>query len=68
MIYYKIPEKYDNCNIYKNGRFTTCVIKNELFTEKECTRLGINKNVLIRIEVSKKRIFWFFGSRYESNI
>ena len=73
MIYYRVKPEFDNCNKDKNfGIF----IGNELYTEKELIKVkrryyNYYKTVLNfdrifeRVEISKRRIYWFFGARFE---
>lgn len=65
MQYFKVPLKYDNVNVYKNGKLSACLVGNELLTEKECKKLGINPSALIPTEISRKKVCWVFGARFE---
>lgn len=63
MIYYKaIKEAHD----YFTGNTT---IKNELLTQKERdTKFRyLSDYVFEKVEISKKKIFWNFGTRFEKN-
>jgi len=61
MTYYKVPVKLDQKRL-KNGWF---LVANELLTEKEACRRGVNTEKLNRIEISRRKIYWFFGVRFE---
>lgn len=65
MQYYQVPEKLKGKFVYKpkGGIFT--FVENELLTAKECLRYGIPTRVLQPVEVSRKKIYWFFGTRFE---
>lgn len=65
MQYFKVPQKYDNVNVYKNRKLSVCLVGGELFTEKECKRLGVNPSALIPTEISRKKVCWTFGARFE---
>ena len=43
------------------------LVKDELFTEKEVARFGIQKKHLRRVECSRKNVGWFFGARLPAN-
>jgi hypothetical protein len=66
MQYFRVPEKFGGCQIYnrKNNQYYT-LVKNELYTQKECIKLGINSKVLDPVTVSKKNIYFFFGARFQ---
>lgn len=65
MQYFKVPQKYYNVNVYKNRKLSACLVGGELFTEKECKRLGINPSALIPTEISRKKVCWTFGACFE---
>lgn len=70
MKYFKVPSNLDNKPIYKikNGKKINSglfLIGNELLTDNECKKLGVNTDVLIPVEISKKNIYFFFGARFE---
>jgi hypothetical protein len=53
----------------RNSKDSTTFVANELYTEKELVRIGvnvINRIGLSPVEVSKARVYWFFGARFES--
>lgn len=63
MLYYKIPEEYDNKYIGSH-----MLVGSELYTHKELQKLGIFdavKKIAVPLEISKRRIYWLFGARFE---
>jgi hypothetical protein len=42
------------------------IVKNELFTKKEVEKYKIPTKILIPVEISKKRVYFFFGARFEA--
>lgn len=68
MIYYRVPPGLDQRAIIGPGLYAgppkRFLIKNELYTEKECKRYGITLDGLERIEIPKSKIYWFFGARF----
>ena len=69
MTYYKVPPKFDGRAVIGKGLYSGTpkrfLIENELYTEKECDKYGISLNGLEVVNVSRKRIYWFFGARFE---
>ena len=73
MKYYKVKKQYDNYQ--KNSDFDIFV-QNELYTEKEFEKVKNeyigNKDKLLKmfdiVEVSKRKIYWLFGARFEMEI
>lgn len=61
MTYYRVLPKYDNKR-YNSSDF---VIANELYTEKEMEKYGIPYKYTEKINHSKKRVYFFFGARFE---
>jgi hypothetical protein len=39
-------------------------VANELYTEKEAENLGINPALCDRVEISRKKTYFFFGCRF----
>ena len=64
MLYYKVKPQYDNC--YKNPKIHdgNIYVANELCTEKEVQKQNLNRSFLEPVEVSKKKVYWFFGARF----
>lgn len=69
MLYYRVREEYDNMTVLTdiNGRrFTTFhIIGGELLTERERERYGVPVYMCDAVEISKRRIYWCFGARFE---
>jgi len=42
------------------------IVKNELFTKKEIEKYKIPTKILVPVEISKKRVYFFFGARFEA--
>lgn len=61
--YYKVPESLEGRCVNNKGHFFE-LVKDELLTEKECTKLGINVKLLEPIKLSSKKTYWFFGARF----
>ena len=60
MKYYKVKNEYDQHSV--NGcRF---LVKNELYTEKEKSRLGIPDKCVDEVNVSRWNVYWNFGARF----
>ena len=59
MIYYRTTEYKGNFpKIY-------AIVKGELFTEKEVKKYNIPEKILEKVEISRKKIYYFFGARLE---
>ena len=69
MKYYRVPQGLDNRAIVGPGlycgKITRFLTARELYTEKECIKYGITFDGLELVEISKSRIFWIFGARFE---
>ena len=61
MKYFMVKSEYDNTK-RKDG---SILVANELYTQKEIERFGINSNVVEEVEVSKNKVYFFFGARFE---
>lgn len=61
MRYYRV---HKDGQMYSNGKYHT-LVKDELYTENEVNKYGLNIHRLQPIEVSKKKTYWFFGARFE---
>ncbi len=60
MLYYKVKADADN----KKRLDGSIYIANELYTPKEIEKLKLNKAFLQPVEVSKNRVYFFFGARF----
>ena len=59
MVYYRSTEYRGNFpKIY-------AIVKDELFTKKEVEKYKIPAKILVPVEISKKRVYFFFGARFE---
>lgn len=61
MTYLKIKPQYDNYR-RKDGNI---LVANELYTQKEFKKYGIKSEMAEPVEVSKKKIMFMFGARFE---
>lgn len=82
MLYYRVKPEFDNTQVLKRkGKALVCdgsiLVGNELYTEKELARLTQravfrgngckdNKAPFEAVNISKRRVYWFFGARFES--
>lgn len=75
MLFYKVPEKYDQYPIYKKTgnvlQSPYYYVAGELYTEKEYSRLMkkyvcIKPSALDLVSVPKNKTYWFFGSRFQA--
>lgn len=75
MTYFKVPENLDGKRAFrqlKDGTFERTftpvreLVRNELYTERELSRLGLDypKEKLESVDVSRKKIYWCFGARF----
>lgn len=60
MKYYKIKKEYDN----KKRNDGNILIGNELYTKKEKEKYNIPDLCCDIVEISKNKIYWFFGARF----
>lgn len=71
MQYYKVKPQYDNkqrfvyvghsnLKIRPNG----ILIAHELYTPKERERIAMKEEFFERVEISRKKVYWFFGARF----
>ena len=67
MKYYKVPQRLDGKQAYNGRGAYTPLVGGELFTEKECARIGLNKALCTPVEVSRKKIYFCFGARFEND-
>jgi len=71
MKYYKVSENLDQKNVYKFNsqkrywEYSTVLIKDELYTERELKYYGIKPEELLVVNVPKNKTYWFFGCRFE---
>ena len=61
MKYYRVLKTSD-----QTKRKTSILVANELYTEKEVLRYGIDKKHLQQVELNKNNTYFSFGARFES--
>ena len=65
MLYYRVkPEadqRYKNPAIHNGNIY----IKNELYTPREVEKHHLNMRYLEAVNISRKKTYFFFGSRFE---
>lgn len=70
MDYYKVPEHLDGKQIYTQKKDYFTLVANELITEKECKKVGIEnfaKRHFALVNIKKNNIYFLFGARFEIN-
>ena len=72
MKYYRVKPEYDNKtrytrNNHKQSISNGILVGNELYTTKEYARLAMCPEWFEVVEISKRKIYWFFGARFECN-
>ena len=67
MIYYKVPALLSQLPISNPHSF---LVENELYTEKELTRRGIDnlKPKMQKLEISSRKTYFFFVARFEKTL
>lgn len=74
MLYYRVKKEYDNATRYKwdtrRGRSGYVVsdgvfVGGELYTPCERAKLSNGTWFFEEIRISKNKIYWFFGARFE---
>lgn len=66
MKYFKTPARLDGrqiCYNSKKGLYFSFVA-NELFTEKEVSKMGLNTAIFEPVEISRRNIYYSFGVRF----
>lgn len=69
MTYYRVKPQYDNQTRYRwnnhhQGVPDGIVIGNELYTPCEYARLAMCPEWFDRVEISRRRTYFFFGARF----
>ena len=62
IIYFKVKKEYDQ--FLRRDR--SILIAGELYTANEVKKLNIDKAALEKVEVSKQKVYFLFGARFES--
>lgn len=76
MKYFKVPVHMDGKRVFRqleDGTFERTftpvreLVHNELYTERELNKLGLDylKEQLESVDVSRQKIGWCFGARFE---
>lgn len=74
MTYYRVPAHMDNVNRWKAvpnrpgcKQISGFWIAHELYTPTELRKMGYSKppEFLERVEISRRKIYWFFGARFQ---
>lgn len=70
MKYYRVRPECDNKKRYRfNGQGKSVpdgiLIANELYTPAEYSKIANSPACFDIIEISKRRVYWFFGARFE---
>lgn len=67
MKYYKIPKELNGRQIYVHSKQKhISFVGGELYTLRELEALGLKgwDRLLEAVEVSRRKIYWFFGARF----
>lgn len=70
MTYYRVKPQYDNFRLIRDHEYHGILIANELYTGKELVKNKIlfchrvEPDFFEKVEISKKKIYWFFGARF----
>ena len=71
MTYYRVKPEYDNWANYRYVGNSNLKIKkdgiliaHELYTPQERERLAVKDCVFDKVEISRKKVYWFFGARF----
>lgn len=70
MKYYQVTEEPKGGEIYLHSlNYWHSLVKGELYTAKELKKLNINpcSKFFTPVEVSRRKIYWFFGARFAVN-
>lgn len=62
MKYYKVKPEVDN----RKRPDRSIYIADELYTPAEAKRYKLNMDYMDAVNVSKRRIYWCFGARFEA--
>lgn len=70
MTYYRVKPQYDNFRLIRDHKYHGILIANELYTDKELIKksilfcYGVQPDFFEKVEISRKKIYWFFGARF----
>ena len=65
MKYFKVKHQFNGAKMSSPNMYH---VANELFTEKECEKKGVNKSYCDEIETSKFKTHILFGARFETSL
>lgn len=65
MIYYRVKKEYDQK--VKNYKTYDIYIVDELYTLSEIAKQKLNMDYFDIINISKNKVYWSFGARFEKN-
>lgn len=69
MVYLRVKKEADQTVISNPKQKHNVAVANELYTLAEVNKKNFTeafiKRVFERVEISKKRVYWFFGCRFE---
>lgn len=70
MLYYKVKPNYDNAPKFKltndhRAKPDGILVGNELYTPAERAKIANGSWFFDEVEISRKKIYWFFGARFE---
>lgn len=60
MLYYKIKASADQ----RRRKDGAALVANELYTQKEAEKFKINPAHYDKVEISKRKVYFFFGCRF----
>lgn len=70
MLYYRVKPEYDNRQRFVFVGHSNLKVKpdgiliaHELYTPRERERLAVHDKHFVKVEISRKKTYWFFGAR-----
>jgi hypothetical protein len=73
MIYYRVKPEYDNRQRWVYVGHSNVKIKpdgiliaHELYTPRERERIANHEKYFEKVEISRRKIYWFFGARFSN--
>lgn len=63
MKYYEVKKEFDNFRLPKRILY----VENELFTESEVNKYGVDVNKCKVVNLSKRSSYFFFGARFNTH-
>lgn len=68
MEYYRVKKQFDGCTRTRGMQDGYYLVYGELFTEREVEHFCIDRKALERVDAGKNNSYWFFGSRFNSEL